>query len=65
MVDMKYVWKITGRDALDEADLPQCYVLAGSMREALELASETNGRAIPLVGMTWPGSESAIVFHQR
>jgi len=64
MIDMKYVWKITGRDALDEADLPQCYVLAGSMREALELASETNGRAIPLVGMTWPGPEGANVFRQ-
>ena len=64
MADMKYVWKITGRDAPDQADLRQCYVLAGSMREALELAAETNAIAIPQVGKTWPGPEGVNVFRQ-
>jgi hypothetical protein len=62
MADMKYVWKITGRGAPDPSDLRQCYALAGSMREALELAGEPNSMAIPQVGKTWPGPEGVNIF---
>jgi hypothetical protein len=57
MADMKYVWKIMVRTALDEADRRQGYVLAGSMGEALELAGHPDAVAIPQVDKLWPGSE--------
>ena len=65
LANMKYVWKIIVRNAVDDTNRRECYAFAGSMREALELAGEPNAMAIPQVGKTWPGPEGVNVYRHR
>ena len=59
---MKYVWKIMVRGHHGGPDRRQGYALAGSMREALEMAGDSDAAAIPQPHMAWPGAAGSVFF---
>lgn len=59
---MKYVWKITVRNAVDKSERRHGYAFASSMGEALELAGHPDAVAIPQIEKVWPGAAGTNFF---